>query len=176
MIGILARIVVFTGLLMGASLASAQSVGPFSHTGSFETRAMVGVTIPLGSRSESAEAKPRFDLTIEGAQLRHGVDGFANTFSIRPERRNIRRATVSWTIENRPQFLLNGYSLQPSDHLYADEPADGEEGEDSEKNGRSTGKKILRGAAVAGGVAALAVGVGIAAIIAQCNSDEGCGE
>ncbi|MDJ0978592.1 MAG: hypothetical protein QNI87_08645 [Erythrobacter sp.] len=174
----IAQLFLICAFVFGTAPARAQALAPFTDAGAVETRAMVGITIPLGSRSKSVEAKPRFDLTLERAQFRQGVDGFNQNISIRPERRNVRSTKLSLTLEEQPRFLLNGLAFQSDYSLHADEDEEGaqEDGEDK-KSGRSTGKKVLRGAAVAGGVFVTVIAVGFTAFLIECrNDEEGCGE
>ncbi|MEM9310874.1 MAG: hypothetical protein AAGA34_05445 [Pseudomonadota bacterium] len=165
-------------MLAASSPVSAQAVGPFGAVGDIETRAMVGVTIPFGPRSKDAETKPRLDLRIEGARWQQDATD-APRLSFVPQRRNARQLELSFTFEEKPRFLLNGFAMQTYYGFGADQDAEdsAEEGEEGEEEGRTTGQKILRGAAFTGGAVALLVGGSLAALLIACSSDdEGCGE
>ncbi len=156
--------------LLSAAPLSAQSNINANEFESSEARVMVGFTIPFGGNRRAAQAKPRFDLTVERAERSRRANEASHLLPINLDRQNIRRATLSWTIEEQPSFMLNGQMLQSDYRIYADGESEDNRGE------RSTGKKILRGAAVAGGLVVVAVGVGIALTLADCRSDDGCGD
>jgi len=52
------------GTALCTQAASAQSLRDFQHDIATDTRASAAITIPLGARTGSAEAKPRFDFTL----------------------------------------------------------------------------------------------------------------
>ena len=139
-------------------------------------RAMVGITIPFGGDRRSAESQPRFDLQFERSEI--GADNriMRRVNPIALDRRQVRRATVSLTFEQEPRFLVNGVSFDQAARLYSgqDESGEAEETEGEEREGRTTGQKVLRGAAVAGGVFIVITGVALAALIIDCKDDDGC--
>lgn len=149
-----------------ASTANAQSLRGFEANGASETRATVGITIPLGAARERLREKPRFDFAIETAR----VDAYSTPDALRIDpleldRRNVRRASLSLTFEDQPHVLLNGAAPIYGSTLYAGQDDREEESEDSDdgRSERTTGQKVGRAAAGAGlivGTVAL-VGLGI---------------
>ncbi|MDJ0978593.1 MAG: hypothetical protein QNI87_08650 [Erythrobacter sp.] len=164
-------------LVIGLAPASvnAQTFGASTGAGAVETRAMVGVTIPFGAKRRQAETRPRFDLRLEAADYRPDFnDAPDRRIGLQP-RRNVRRVSLSWTMEDRPRFLLNGRVLESQYRLSADEDTSEENEEGTqEKKGTTTGQKVLRGAAVAGGVMVVIAGIGLIGVLTQCDGDDGC--
>ena len=162
---------VVAAVALGALIShplSAQSLRSFENTGRAETRAMVGLTIPLGGESRERNSEPRLDLRFDTSR----IDG--DPLRARPlnpllqDRRDVRATTLSLTFESNPKLLLNQQkiaSLGPS-ILRAQE--DGEES----KEERGTGEKIARGLGWAGiGLLGItAAGVGYFAL--RCGGDD----
>ena len=171
------------GSILALALAStspvqAQSLRAIEGAGQSDTRAMVGITIPFGGDNRSAESQPRLDLKMEMSRIGSGTDIAPSINPLYPDRRDVRRATFSLTFEENPRFMLNGFSLDQGSRLYSGQQEEGdpdaENGEEKAKKERKTGQKVLRGAAVAGGVFVLVLGVGFAAFVIDCNDDGGC--
>ena len=150
---------------------SAQSLRSFENNGRQETRAMVGLTIPLGGKSRSRNNEPRLDFRLDTSRL-VGVRFRARSLnSIFQDRRDVRATTFSLTFENNPKLLLNGHSFASfgSPVLRAQE-----ESEEAEKEERSTGAKIARGFGWAG-IGALAVlGAGAGYLGLRCGEGSEC--
>jgi len=154
-------------ITLGSLIAApvhAQSAHPFQDHGRVESRAMLGVTIPLGGQKQKADTKPRFDLRIDTSRIDGDFTRAPTLDPFRQNRRDVRQSVVSLTMERQPRVMLNGFSLAQmgSPVLRADEEPEAEEGEDT-KNERSTGEKVLRGAGWVGigALGVLAVGAGI---------------
>lgn len=153
-------------ILFGSVDANAQSLRGFEANGASETRVAVGITIPLGTVREQVIEKPRFDFAIETAR----VDGYSTPDALRfdpleLDRRNVRRASLSFTFEDQPHLLLNGAAPIYGPTLHAEQDDGGDEAEDGNdgRNERTTGQQVGRAAAAAGlvvGTIAL-VGLGI---------------
>lgn len=163
-----------------SSGASAQSLRSFENDGRNETRAMVGITIPFGGDRRSAENKPRVDFRMQSAEIGSSYDLEQVRNPLLLDRRDVRQATVSLTFEDNPRFLLNGRSLSPKPLLRAAQDGDEEasaEGEENteEKKDRTTGEKVLRGAAFSA-LAAVTVAAGaFTYFLARCG-DGSCSE
>lgn len=150
-----------------ASPGHAQSLRSFEADGRLETRAMLGITIPLGGKSTKRNTEPRLDFRFDASRI--DSDPF-QTRTLNPllrERRDLRATTLSLTFEQDPKLLLNGsaFASMGSPILSSTE-------EDAEKEGRSTGEKILRGVGWAGIGAVVLLGGTAAAFFLSC--DEVC--
>ena len=165
----------FTALGVVGALASqpvhAQSVNAFDNHGRVETRAMLGVTIPLGGKKRAQETKPRLDLRFDTSRIDSDPARTRTLDPLRLQRRDIRQSVFSITMENRPRLMLNGYAVaQVGPTLYADQ--DAETTEEGEKEERGTGEKILRGAGWAGIGALAVVGVGAGVFLLSCGDGD----
>ncbi|KLE32616.1 hypothetical protein AAW01_00675 [Aurantiacibacter gangjinensis] len=149
-----------------ASPAAAQDITGFDNEASRDMRAMVGVTIPLGGRTQHGESEPRFDLRFETGESDWHSRAQAQANPLLDHRQELRQGTISLTFEDNPRFLINGTSLVPQSTVLAsqDEPlgsGDGPNGGD-EPNEPDAVDHIARGALFAG----VAVATGVAAIVA----------
>lgn len=153
----------------------AQSVNPFDNHGRVETRAMAGITIPLGGKRRGADSrgvdtKPRFDLRFDTSRI--DAQRASSLDPLRLNRRDVRQSVFSVTLEKRPQLMMNGHAFAHiGPRLYSEED-EAQEGDEAEKEERSTGEKVLRGAGWVG-IGALAVlGVGAGAFLLSCGDGE----
>lgn len=126
--------------------ASAQSLRDFQHDSVTDTRASAAITIPLGARGGSSEAKPRFDLTLATQQIGGSQSVTPLRLDTNVQRQALREAKVSLTIEHNPRLLLNDQRVATfGPRLTADE--DDQDG----GGGLSTGAGIAIGLGILGG-------------------------
>ena len=112
---------------------AAQSLSPFDNHGRVETRAMAGVTIPLGGKRRSADTKPRFDLRFDTSRI--DAQHASSLDPLRQNRRDLRQSVFSVTFERRPQLMLNGHGFaQVGPSIYAQD-GDEESAEETEDGG-----------------------------------------
>ena len=162
--------------IAGASLAAlacqplaAQSIASFEETGRVDTRAMVGITIPLGGKSPTRNTEPRLDFRFDTSRIDADPQRQRTLNPLMRQRRNVRATTFSLTFDHNPKLLLNGHAFAS---LGSPLLARFDEGEEAEKEERSTGQKILRGAGWAGIGALALVGAGAGYLVIRCSGDD----
>ncbi len=142
-------IVFVTGTALFAQGANAQRLRDFQHDSATDTRASAAITIPLGARRGSAEAKPRLDFALET----HAIGASQTVTPLRFEAdyqcQRLQATTISFTLENNPQLALNGRHVATFGPRLTD---DDEDGSDRESRGLSTGEGVLIGLGVLSGV------------------------
>ena len=127
------------------SVTSAQSLNGFENEGRVESRAMVGVSIPLGQAKRSEQTAPRVDFSFRSgrigrsARFDHDVRK-APDIGWQPER----GSTLSLTLQGSPRLMLNGQRLATfGPELYAD-------AEEEKDYGGGVSPWLIGGAAVLG--------------------------
>lgn len=151
-----------------APSAQAQSLRSFEGGGRLESRAMIGLTIPLGGKSARRNAEPRIDFRIDASRIDSNPPEAQAFNPLWDDRRDVRAATFSLTFEDNPKLLLNGHALTSFGVpvLRADESQ--EEGEEKDHKALRTVGWVALGALVFyGSVAAITA--------AECSgSDSDC--
>ena len=136
-----------TGLL--AQGVQAQSLRDWQYEGHRDTRASAAITIPLGARRGSEDAKPRLDFGLETHAMGASQSVTPLRFEADYQRPRLQATTISFTLENNPRLALNGRHVATfGPRLTADE----EDESERESRGLSTGEGILIGLGVLSGV------------------------
>ena len=153
---------------MFITLPAQAQVGPFQQSAMpSDVRVSVGVSIPLGGPRDRTDRAPRLELSMAPEYAVQENDGLPLLRPLEPaHQQRPSLPLVSFNLDDSRTLSFAGQPIYSS-RLYADEG----ESEEGERRGRTTGQKILRGAAVAGAVVALGVG-GLVIAYATTDNDE----
>lgn len=108
------KTLLYTSIALAASLAAiapaqAQSLSNGFNDPRVDSRLQIGVTIPFGGQKGDDYRQPRLEI----ASVRRS--GTELDYNFRPDRQREIRRSIAFTLEDNPQFLVNGRFAEDND-------------------------------------------------------------